>query len=776
MLSAYADRAVWYPAGTEPGDLVVWVSHGFNIPPTPAGFTLAYSSADDPNGYQKAVFYKVYNGGSWFYAYSEGPTPGFDCTLLVFRGADAVHASVGWTYATGGSDGSLTSTATGVGVLIASDRGASAFPTIYGAERVFTGTASYFTHATGLFPDHVANTAKAYRDNSDSYGTSGLFFVVRPAATSRVKKKIPAALLADYAGPRIITSKQPWRQQPTGLVEVDWNNALSSGLVVAALPQGATVATPHGRAGIISVTESSRDLRKGTIAAGLWRVPGASTLDNKTYLSVWNVGASWYSNVEFLGMTSTGTSGNLQKFFNHNSDISYIDGTIPSAGTYTHQSVSYDGSIASPPWASGAVSGVYVGPFATSGTFPWNTGPRVLSAGESSIGIYATYLLGWGIAVSSTVLKEVARNPWQLFRARRRVLYFGSASAAPTSVEMAGLLESLLGSHTAGYIVTVNKGGELTGYVAHTAGAHVSVAVPASLTGSLLVSGGSQIAVSVPGTLTANASPSAGQYVTVQVTAESLSALSEILAGVSLGANITQSGVLTAANGQVSASFQVSVNQLNAVLTGLATLSGQHRISVAVGGALLSQAALSAAHYTSATVTGQVFSAQGQLLGSIEIGGVVSTAGLLAAGVGSLSGGSRVSVARAAGLQGGAGLVGGFAEGRVIADAVLTGNTALSGGFYTSVFVTGALTAYSSVTGELAHNVMIAADALLAQGLLQGSVRILGPAILTGVDPGVAAVTRELGLADASQQLGLTSLTPAYVVVSIAPHKTVTSH
>lgn len=87
----------------------------------------------------------------------------------------------------------------------------------------------------------------------------------------------------------------------------------------------------------------------------------------------------------------------------------------------------------------------------------------------------------------------------------------------PSSVALAGLLPSLLGSTSAGYIVTVSKAVGLTGYGALGAGNQLSVTIPAGLTGSALCNGSPQIAVSVPGSLAANASTIAGQYVAVQV-------------------------------------------------------------------------------------------------------------------------------------------------------------------------------------------------------------------------------------------------------------------
>lgn len=587
------------------------------------------------------------------------------------------------------------------------------------------------------------------------------------------------------------------QQQPQAPVEVNWSHPSAKGLLFAwPGSQAGNIDIVGGRRGVVFKTGSGADQLQKPLnvsgVSGMGYIATSATSANScldfgvvnagdplsgavtqalTVLGLTNYPGTATYCVSLADAATNGTGGWAIKTGSSNYFYALINGTAVLVPSVLNPAAGFPGIFALTSTGGTAVTDRQVQNATYTRAFPVGSGKHLTINGvynlHAAYSRSGTLLVAiWDRRLGISEMRALLTRPWDLFVRRRNVKAFNSGIVSVSSVEMAGLLTSLIGSPSAGYIVTVNKGGELTGYVTHTAGHHISVAVPADLTGNLLVSGSSQIAVSVPGTLTANASPTAGQYVTVQITAESLTALGEILGVVSLSASVAQSGVLTAASGQVSASFEISVNQLNATLTALGALSGQYQIAVSVGGSLLSTAQLTAAHYTSANVQGQVFSADGTLLGAIEIGGVVNVAGLLQGGS-ALAAGQHISVARPADLSGLGAVSGAFAEGRVILDATLSAQTSLSAGFYTSVFVTGALTGYAGLAGELAQNVLIAADALIAQGVLSGTVRVLGPAILTGIGP---------GLAGASQQFGLTTLTPAYVVVSITTHEGVTSH
>lgn len=333
-------------------------------------------------------------------------------------------------------------------------------------------------------------------------------------------------------------------------------------------------------------------------------------------------------------------------------------------------------------------------------TTPLTLGATLTSGGSPTSHFDGTIYLAalWDRALSAAECAEITANPLALFQPKKRVIPFGPEGESPVSISKAGLLEALLGSIDAGYIVTVSKGGELTGYVSLNAGHHVAVAVPGQLTGNVLLSGSSQIAVAVSGVLTANASPTAGHYVTVQVVG-SLSAVTSILGTAVMVANVTVGGTLPAANGQVSGSFRVSVNQLSAVLTAISSISAGVQIAVSVPGSITGVSALSGGASVAVQVTGSV-GAIAQLLGTARIDLILT--GMLPAAAGQVTAGFIVSVNKLAGVLSALGSLSGQHQISVAVSGSHTALSALSGGSLITVQVTGALTAISSVLGTVA--------------------------------------------------------------------------
>jgi hypothetical protein len=240
------------------------------------------------------------------------------------------------------------------------------------------------------------------------------------------------ARVVQYVNQGIITSKQPWRNQPQVKVEINWDNPITQGLELVSTPTTATTVYKGSKFSTLSsVTSSvaqSVRLRKGTIAAGLFRKVGAATVDNVSYLRTGVLGEVWPSNMEPIFEASNGTSGNRKFYFIHNNSTLQSAGTIPSAGSYTHKAFLYDGSIVGA-WANAYMSGVLDTVLTKNGTFPWDSAAmRYFMAGENSLGIYANYLYSWSRVLDTRELKEISKNPWQIFKPKKQIGYFGSLS------------------------------------------------------------------------------------------------------------------------------------------------------------------------------------------------------------------------------------------------------------------------------------------------------------------------------------------------------------
>lgn len=177
--SAGSALTVNYPAGTASGDLVVVIQHHFSES-APSGFTLAFTTAGDENGYKNQVSYKIAAGES------SVSIPislnNFPQTVLVFRGLTSVNATAVYNYANSGASNSSARGYAGHSVLHASDRGASASPATSSTGRTalynFT-TSTVFKDATAIYMNHASGFTPSYTDTSDAYGTSGLFFRVQ---------------------------------------------------------------------------------------------------------------------------------------------------------------------------------------------------------------------------------------------------------------------------------------------------------------------------------------------------------------------------------------------------------------------------------------------------------------------------------------------------------------------------------------------------------------------------------------------------------------------
>jgi hypothetical protein len=163
-----------FPSGTATGDLAIVVNHGFAVT-NPTGFTLAFGTSYDPLNYAKSVSYRVIQSGDTSVAMGSGN--GFDGTLIVIRGRTSVSATNSWGYASGGGTSNQSVAVNGTMVAIASDRGATGYPSITSQDDNGTGTATFFYQAYAIKKNYVSGTSVTFTDFNDSYGTSCLMLV-----------------------------------------------------------------------------------------------------------------------------------------------------------------------------------------------------------------------------------------------------------------------------------------------------------------------------------------------------------------------------------------------------------------------------------------------------------------------------------------------------------------------------------------------------------------------------------------------------------------------
>jgi len=169
---------VSYPISTLPGDLAIAVTHNFS-PSAPSGFTSIFTTSGDAYGYAKNVSIRTVQAGDST-VYFGGAGGGFDSTLIIMRGRTSVSTTYDWKNAAVGSSTTVSVNVTGIGICIASDRGAAPAepPIVSGAGMgvSIVGSAGYFyqvTRPTVFGSSHSANVT----DGGGSYGSSALLIV-----------------------------------------------------------------------------------------------------------------------------------------------------------------------------------------------------------------------------------------------------------------------------------------------------------------------------------------------------------------------------------------------------------------------------------------------------------------------------------------------------------------------------------------------------------------------------------------------------------------------
>lgn len=172
-----------YPAGTTTGDLAIVVCHNQAASTAaPSGYTSVFSTAGDSFGYGKNVSYRIIQAGDTSVNIAAGGS-GYDQTIVVLRGRTSVSATYTWTTTSigGGATQNFSVADTGSLVVIASDRGATGYPTISGQtfNATGSGTATYFYQSNAVLLSYTSGSTVSVKDFSDTYGTSALLLVAK---------------------------------------------------------------------------------------------------------------------------------------------------------------------------------------------------------------------------------------------------------------------------------------------------------------------------------------------------------------------------------------------------------------------------------------------------------------------------------------------------------------------------------------------------------------------------------------------------------------------
>lgn len=271
------------------------------------------------------------------------------------------------------------------------------------------------------------------------------------------------ARVVQYGNQGIITSKRPWRNQPLSLVEVDWANPLTKNMVFAYLPglrkdltgragigevRGTgTIASPTGLYTTGTINDSglrihdtlpllggrhqSTVIAVAETSAGLVNAPGTegdgliSNNGNALYCERGATGKAIYK----IGALYWPTGPALRSEFTYRSDanvliqVSQPDATINNGKYHFFAGVRNGGTVSS------RVNNLTTSSAYGGGTDFSNVQRRINSdAGDvASIWNGATSLCaGWHRSLSTGELDELYKNPWQIFKPKKQIGYFGS--------------------------------------------------------------------------------------------------------------------------------------------------------------------------------------------------------------------------------------------------------------------------------------------------------------------------------------------------------------
>jgi hypothetical protein len=272
------------------------------------------------------------------------------------------------------------------------------------------------------------------------------------------------ARVVQYGNQGIITSKQPWRNQPLSLVEVDWANPLTKNMVFAYLPglrkdltgragigevRGTgTIASPTGLYTTGTINDSglrihntlpllggryqSTVIAVAKTSAGLLNAVGTegdgliSNSGNAIYCERGATGSAIYK----LGALYWPTGPALRSEFTCRSDANVLTQVFQTDATINNGRYHFFAGVRNGGTVSSRVNNLTASSAYGGGTDFSNVQRRINSdAGDlTSIWNGTTSLCaGWHRSLSTGELDELYKNPWQIFKAKKLVSYFGGS-------------------------------------------------------------------------------------------------------------------------------------------------------------------------------------------------------------------------------------------------------------------------------------------------------------------------------------------------------------
>lgn len=171
--------SISYPAGTTTGDFCIALAHNFSgSTTTPTGYSSVFTTPGDAYSYAFNVSTRVIQAGDTSSAVSIGAS-GFSSALVVLRNVSSVSGSYAYNNVGSGGSNTLSVLQNGTGIVIATDRGASDFPTISGGTNTTTGSVAYFRAVVKTFFNYTSGTSITYTDINDTYNTTGLLLIAQ---------------------------------------------------------------------------------------------------------------------------------------------------------------------------------------------------------------------------------------------------------------------------------------------------------------------------------------------------------------------------------------------------------------------------------------------------------------------------------------------------------------------------------------------------------------------------------------------------------------------
>lgn len=176
-----SNSSVAYPSGTQPGDLIVVLTHYWsNITASnfPTGFTLAGTSGPSPyNDYRFNIAYKICGSEKTFTnPYSSNL---FDVCVIALRGPTRISSTIGYSTARNPDNPSsgFTLAEAGTRIVYLSDRGASsALPSLsVTPDHGSTGQTVHFWARLGVYTNKSGPTFYGFTDVYNGHETNALF-------------------------------------------------------------------------------------------------------------------------------------------------------------------------------------------------------------------------------------------------------------------------------------------------------------------------------------------------------------------------------------------------------------------------------------------------------------------------------------------------------------------------------------------------------------------------------------------------------------------------